>query len=475
MSRVLIYNWCPFDNMKNDGGGVTVYTRNLIEAFLCKKEPHMDIYFLSSGYKYSPFTSKPYIRRTLNKFSNSGVKTFEIINSRISAPAYTMFNKTSRFYHDTETYNLLKSFLVNEGPFDVIHFQNIEGLSLNCLDLKKDFPQLKLVFSIHNYLPICPLTQYFQNHTQKICKDFDEGRECLKCRTSAVNERKIYKAGVKRYLTDTFSSSLVQVCAYQLFRISTYLFFYRKFLPSACPTSQHYCNFRKLFIQYLNKNFDHILAVSQRVAEISAGHGIDESKLKVSYIGTKVAEIQKNCGIANSISPFVIAYLGTARIDKGFFFLLDTLEKLDKEIAKKIKVKLAVKGLDENWVNNKLEKFHSVQIIDGYTHNDLNTILNDVNLGIVPVLWEDNLPQVAIEMVAYGVPILCSDAGGASELCNSELFKFTCGNSDDFLFKLKQFVLQPEMLNHYWTYKNQLTTMDKHCDELLLLYELNER
>ena len=27
-------------------------------------------------------------------------------------------------------------------------------------------------------------------------------------------------------------------------------------------------------------------------------------------------------------------------------------------------------------------------------------------LSIVPVLWEDNLPQIAIESIAYGVPVL---------------------------------------------------------------------
>ena len=40
-------------------------------------------------------------------------------------------------------------------------------------------------------------------------------------------------------------------------------------------------------------------------------------------------------------------------------------------------------------------------------------------------------------MVACGVPILCSDFGGASELCSSELFKFKGGNENNFVEKLE--------------------------------------
>ena len=119
----------------------------------------------------------------------------------------------------------------------------------------------------------------------------------------------------------------------------------------------------------------------------------------------------------------------------------------------------------------KLDNFNKVIIHNGYTHKDLPNILKEVNLGIVPVLWEDNLPQVAIEMVALGVPILCSSFGGASELCNSDLFKFEGANESDFLQKLTNFVNNPEILNEYWNHHPDLTTMKKHINEILKVYK----
>ena len=55
---------------------------------------------------------------------------------------------------------------------------------------------------------------------------------------------------------------------------------------------------------------------------------------------------------------------------------------------------------------------------------------------MAPVVWEDNLPQIVIETVAYGVPVPASDFGGASELCSSDAFKFKGGDEERFFEKI---------------------------------------
>ncbi len=80
----------------------------------------------------------------------------------------------------------------------------------------------------------------------------------------------------------------------------------------------------------------------------------------------------------------------------------------------------------------------------------LHNILTGVNLGVIPALWEDNLPQVAIEMVAFGVPILSSSAGGASELTRSDAFRFNVGDTEDFLKKIYAIVDQEVSLDEFW-------------------------
>ena len=91
-------------------------------------------------------------------------------------------------------------------------------------------------------------------------------------------------------------------------------------------------------------------------------------------------------------------------------------------------------------------------------------------LGIIPVLWEDNLPQVAIEMVAEGVPIIASDRGGASELGNNELFSFEAGNVKACCDRISYFVKRPERIQSFWGEAAKLVTMKEHISELLEIY-----
>ena len=157
---------------------------------------------------------------------------------------------------------------------------------------------------------------------------------------------------------------------------------------------------------------------------------------------------------------------------KRFDFFINALSTLGEDQAKNIDILIAAKNCREEYIRDKLKKFHSVTIKNGYKHEELDAILKDVHLGVIPVLWEDNLPQVAIEMVAHGVPILCSSYGGASELCASPLFKFEGGNAEDMLSHILHFVNKPSDLNEFWNYSKKLTTMSDHIDELKRYYEI---
>lgn len=470
MAKILYYNWVQFDNYDQTGGGVTVYLRNLMNK-LAQQNEH-DIYFLSSGWKYNPLKEGPYIRKTQNIY-NPKIKSFEIINSPIMAPAFVIFNSLIRYLNDDITEKLFIEFIKENGPFDVIHINNIEGISVNVLKIKEHFPNTKIILSIHNYQPICPLSQYFQYHNNCICKDYKEGEECLNCLTSSINKNE-YVRRYRNYLFDLIDTKKFPPIKF-LLKIYSKLYGYKnkQYLDSAeNRNSLVYKRYREYNVSMINKYADLLLAVSEHTRDILIENGINPNIIKTAYIGTKITENQVMGNNSNKqTTPFTIAYIGYARIDKGYFFLLDALENLNKSIANKINVLLAVKNINKTFVRKKLKNFNKVIIYDGYTHGELPQIMSQVNLGIVPVIWEDNLPQVAIEMVACGVPILCSSFGGASELCKSEMFKYKGGEQLDFLDHLIQFVKNPSKLNEYWNNNISLITMDKHIEELFKFYE----
>ena len=213
--------------------------------------------------------------------------------------------------------------------------------------------------------------------------------------------------------------------------------------------------------------------------DIAIEAGFNKDKLAVSYIGTKVASSQLRKSNSSPTNGLHILFLGsnTNNEEKGYPFLINTLSQLDQKYASKIDLTLTMTNID-NLVYEKLRQFRSIKIIHGYQHSDLENICRGCDLSIIPVIWEDNLPQVAIESVAYGVPVLSSSAGGASELCSNELFKFEAGNSKSLLDRIIYFLEYPKLISLYWKSHSGLVTLQEHWQELNTKYyqlkEINE-
>lgn len=475
MKRILIYNWIPFDETEGKGGGVTVYTNNLISYLIKQKE--WDIYFLSSGGVYDINCSHTYIESTNNVFGGL-CKSFQVVNSPVLASAKLNFPYAWTCYQDRSMKAVIGKFFRDVGGFEVVHFQNLEGLSLSVLELKAEFPETKFIYSLHNYYLFCPQVMLWKEDSE-LCEERECGLCCVACMPKDVHRRKVI---FNQWLTFQRKKGKCTATLWRIFQglVERGFSVYDKCKAGKVTQTQQkqlaetFQMFQKKNIEYVNKYVDDVLAVSKRVKELAVHYGIREKKVKVCYIGTEVADQQ----IGYNMYPydggiFHICYLGYMRKIKGFFFLIDALEHLPDIMAAKLKLTLAVKITDEKVMKRVLrlkERMHDIAIYDGYSHKELPRILEGVNLGIVPHLWEDNLPQVAIEMKAHGIPILVSHLGGAKELTLSDNFVFHAGNTEEFINKLRTFIEAPTLLDSYWDNAPGLTTMEMHVEDLMKYY-----
>ena len=464
--KILIYNWVQFDDEKRRGGGVTVYLADLVTQ-LCTSTD-WNCFFLSSGLEYT-FDGKLRIEQTSNLLGGK-VKSFRIVNSPIHAPASVQFSKIESYYTDTSLYELVDSFLEQNGPFDVIHFHNLEGISLSVLRLKEKYPETKLIYSIHNYFAFCPQVNLWSPKGNCYLEpNFPSCTHCVKG-GNARTEQLI--GSIRSYLKiDTNGSGKLIQClkkyANKLRKVSVHNNQYLKFSPDNCTI---YRNYREENIHAINSYIDVVLAVSGKVATIAGTYGIEPSKLITNYIGTKVATYRREPRIVDG-NTLRIGYLGYAREDKGFDFLIDALEQIPLEVASKIDLLLAAKCE----TNDKLscysariellrKNYQKVTFCNGFSKD------SQIDLGIVPSLWEDNLPQIAIEYVANGIPILASDAGGACELCTNPAFVYKSTDTLALKNRIKYFSEIPSRVNQFWDNSPQLTTMEAHIAALGKIY-----
>ncbi len=483
--RILYYNWVDYLDDEGRGGGVSVYQVNLLRAL--KDVPEIDAAFLSSGLSYDLSDRTPRWQVVRHGKERETMR-YEIINSGCLSPAHHSFGNPAQVAHP-ETEQVLADFLRANGPFDVVHFNNLEGVPANVLSLRSAFPGTKFVLTLHNYYPVCPQVNLWFDEREN-CTDFNAGARCVHCLEHKPAEHLTQKAnGLAHWLKlrgirpGTWQFDLVFRSAIRAGSLgSRAIGRFRKKAPalSARDISEQAAGFvqrRAEMVRLINENCDNVLCVSDRVGEIAAAHGIDPSLLHTSYIGSEQAECfartRPRPSLLQPDGTLTLGYLGYMRRDKGFFFLLDALERLPEELSRKIRLLVAARvGPDSPMARmNALKgKLADLTHVDGYGHDDLDRLLEQVDVGLIPVMWQDNLPQVAIEMHARHIPLLTSDLGGAHELAHCPDMVFSAGDASGFADRVR-FLLEGGLdTDRYWKGAMAPVSMQGHLDDLLAVY-----
>jgi glycosyltransferase involved in cell wall biosynthesis len=479
--KILYYNWVDFEDPQKRGGGVTVYQKNLVDAALAQGD---EIHFLSSGIAYTPFGGRPFVAKV--RGGNQSVRKYEIVNSPILSPGHLSFQQDIAAHPAME--EVFSRFLQEHGPFDVAHFNNLEGIPASFLSVARQHAA-KVIFSLHNYFAFCPqVNLWFQEKAN--CVDYCSGRKCVHClpelpNTAAARREYMIQTSLKRlgvqngtWLVDRYirpAYRLAKGVGRRLKRVAGVVGRHKtaaaaqelRLLDKA--QAEHYVWRRATFVQALNEHVDRVHAVSDRVAELAVRFGVNPDKVETAYIGTRFAKVQASARDVRTDGKLAIGFLGYMRRDKGFYFLLAALERMPKTLAAQLAVTVAAKLTDHGalWRLRRIaHKFDAVTLVDGYSHATLPKILEGIDLGIVPVLWEDNLPQVAIEFVGSGIPVLCADLGGAKEVLDCPALTFEAGSRADFYAKLRGLLDQPSLLRRALAGRRKLFTPQEHYEIL---------
>jgi glycosyltransferase involved in cell wall biosynthesis len=484
--RILYYNWVDYLDPEKRGGGVTGYQKNVIDSLAGR--PELDIVFLSSGTEFSIYPKHPRVRE-IKSYLNT--RRYQLINSEVPAPGHLGFDSPA-CVHAPATAAVFAEFITKQGGFDVIHFNNLEGLPVEVLALKEQFKETKFLFSLHNYYAVCPQVNLWWREKEN-CEDYNDGKNCPACLDYEPNLNWVKKANLlSRTLQKIGMSSdsrlhrLVFHLIHDVYRQVKQIFSRKqktelKLIEPISSSPRKYQQHRRQdFTRYINTYCDTVLAVSARVAEVATKFGVDPSITRTSYIGTKVAESYESPDLSAirrrlaGKETITIGYMGYMRRDKGFYFLIDALETMPQSLTKKLNLIIAARMTDPS-VMHRLsllaDSFNSVEFSDGYTHDMLDDIYNKLDLALVPVLWEDNLPQVAIESACHHTPVLSSNLGGAKEVGGANaLFIFKANDKADLAARLQDFVDEPSLLLEYWNSAMVPVTMQEHISELLEIY-----
>lgn len=276
-------------------------------------------------------------------------------------------------------YKKMEKIIVDERP-DLIHIHMILDVDERLYKILEKY-NVKYIISLHDYSFLCPRIQMFRDG--KNCGKIDSKR-CSECAT---------------YLEQTFL--LKKIVSLLKFDITKGI----KKSP----------NFLKIFEnnKKLLENAQMLLPVSKKVEEIYKSNNI-ENKYQVLHIGNITANEFKKYSEKDydKNEKIKIVFMGTFSDIKGKNEFLKLVKKLDHN-----KFAFYFLGRATNDDANLMEE-NNIKNVGPYNQIDLKKILEGYDMGCVLSIWEDNAPQVVMELLNNNIPVIGTRMGGIPDFIN---------------------------------------------------------
>lgn len=513
--KILYVNWAPLWRGAEVGGGVNLYSQSMATKL---SELGHNLFSISAGFAYD-FQKRSYIKRGPDFM---GVKNYEIFNSPNIAPGFFNYENPIQDVSEPVVENLFKQFIEHIKP-DVVHFQNIEGFSANCIEIAVK-NGCRVIFSLHNYHPVCNQI-YLLYKDKNICEDFDTGYKCLDCITPPAYSRELLKRRAAFHINrlplgDRIWSRTQRIGGLRLTK-NLIASFNAIFSINHNKQSEYnklenntlflkkrsvlYAKRRKLIIESLN-HAHMVHAVSDFVKDFYICQGVRADLVTTCHIGNKMAKmsceniestlktksrsVRSNTKNRDSsipgkdINPLNIVFLGISSQPKGLPFLLKTLLWMANEksasvkysgILKHISLHIHARGVGSlsHLIEPLSAKLHSIETHDGYDFGKLPNILSGMSYGVVPPLWYDNAPQVVFEIMAMKIPVIGAKIGGipdfVKDMHNGVLFR--PGDKQDLAAKIEMLLNDRALESEFKKNIPPMKTPDQHACELECFYK----
>lgn len=169
--RVVLVNWARVWDGPRVGGGVNGYGQAVALRLM---DLGHDVVWLCGGSQYRR-GGECEVRRHPDWL---GIRVLEVVNSPVLAPSICQFRRPMEEVRSPELEAKVGE-LFGRLRADVVHFHNIEGFSIGCVDAARE-AGARVVYSLHNYHTVCPQVYLLKGH-RVACRDFDGGRACVGC------------------------------------------------------------------------------------------------------------------------------------------------------------------------------------------------------------------------------------------------------------------------------------------------------
>jgi len=253
---------------------------------------------------------------------------------------------------------------------DIVHVHGLPMFTVAAL--KKRFPHLPMISTLHDYGFFCPKQTSFDENKGSLCHH--KKPLIAKCPSCARNTHGLIKS----------------------LAITASLLVFRKLL----------------------NNFDNVVAVSNYLRNVAKEVGFHNVRVIPNFIDlTEIKTIEKSCHSNGRFSLTDILYVGALTAYKGVPVLLKAYKTLRKDpdfisgltLVGRLHQKLSLNVSDSR-----------IKTVFNMPGNIAFSYIQHAKMVVVPSIWPESFSFAALEAMAFKKPVIASATGGLTEIVQDQ-------------------------------------------------------
>jgi glycosyltransferase involved in cell wall biosynthesis len=318
---------------------------------------------------------------------------------------------------------------------ELLHVHDLGGLPSSILDLACG-QRLPTVMTIHDYHPLCPTVKLYDAH-DRICLRPDPGAMCAVCCADAPDDNREelsrtlwYARRCLRGAIPPLDSALRRPRGKRLSRAGALLMDRAAGIrgtgtapaapgPGALGRAPRapahaYQRRRDVNVERLSK-LDALIVNSKRSAEICRQLGVAGPPVELVPVNPPHIELlqPKRSGPPGKPLRFVVLN-ACHSTQKGAGLIVEVLAELSRR-GLDDRYRLSVHGSVAAYVHPALAAHPSVDLRGPYSTDELDELLEEGDVGLLPSIWEEVYGFVALEFLAKGIPVIGNALGAIPE------------------------------------------------------------
>jgi glycosyltransferase involved in cell wall biosynthesis len=438
-------------------GGLVAYVEDLMNEQAGRG--HEVSYFFSG--RYYPWRRRPRLRR----WQQGPVEMLEVVDS----PLHDHGRQPQLELMEPRIERLFEQELERVRP-EVVHVQELAGLPSSLLEIVHE-AGVPSVMTLQDYFPLCS-TFKLLDAGGEVCLRRQIGGDCVATVAADSRDPAILFEGTLRYEID---KRLGRVSWQRRERLLSTLS--RRLLRDAQPIADAtvFQRRRDQNVERLNQ-VDRVVAMSSRVAEIYELLGVERERLVTMQLTLRHIERLRPRQYAPT-SPVTFATLGGGEsVAKGSRLLLDAARLLRAE-AREGRFRLLIFGHVNPAVRDEATGMDGVEVRPSFAPGGLDSLLDEVDVGIMPSIWEEAYGYAGIEFLAKGIPVIANAIGGMVDYVrDGETGWLNQSLSAEELAELMRGAIQqPDEIARINTFLGEyrgslIKTLARHADEMEAVY-----